>query len=87
MIFFLLLLCINFDILQEVSHLICSAGGESITKLAKVRKTQGLTQRKLAVMSGVHRVLIAKYETGVISPNVRNLKRLADALNGYNKNA
>ena len=51
-----------------------------ISKLATIRKSKGLTQRKLAVMSGVHRVLIAKYETGVISPNIRNLKKLSDAL-------
>lgn len=51
-----------------------------ISKLAELRKANNLTQEQLSELSGVHRVLIARYETGVISPNVRNLKKLADVL-------
>ena len=39
-----------------------------------------MTQRKLSIKSGVHRVSIARYETGKVSPNVRALERLAEAL-------
>ena len=46
-----------------------------------MRKAQGLTQHKLSAMSGVPRVSIARYETGKVSPNVRVLERLAQALN------
>lgn len=52
----------------------------SITNLAKIRKARGLTQRKLSIMSGVHRVSIARYEAGRVSPNIRVLERLAVAL-------
>ena len=52
----------------------------TITNLAKVRKAKGMTQRKLSIKSGVHRVSIARYETGKVSPNVRALERLAEAL-------
>ena len=50
-------------------------------KLAKVRASQGYTQSKLAELSGVHRVTIARIESGEISPNVRTLEKLAKALN------
>ena len=46
--------------------------------MAKVRKAKGLTQRKLSYLSGVHRVSIARYETGRVSPNVRVLEKLAN---------
>ena len=39
-----------------------------------------MTQRKLSIKSGVHRVSIARYETGKVSPNIRVLERLANAL-------
>lgn len=58
-----------------------SKGVVAISNLAKVRKARGLTQRKLSAMSGVPRVSIARYETGKVSPNVRVLERLAQALN------
>lgn len=51
-----------------------------ITNLAKIRKAKGLTQTELATLSGVPRVSIARYETGKVSPNVRILERLANAL-------
>ena len=55
-------------------------GVSNITRLAKVRKAKGMTQRKLSYLSGVHRVSIARYETGRVSPNVRILEKLANAL-------
>ena len=55
-------------------------GVTQISKLAQVRKAQGLSQERLAELSGVHRVSIARIETGEISPNVRTLEKLADAL-------
>ena len=55
-------------------------GVVKITNLAKIRKAKGLTQDKLATLSGVPRVSIARYETGKVSPNARILERLAMAL-------
>ena len=55
-------------------------GVTPISKLAQVRKAQGLSQERLAELSGVHRVSIARIETGEISPNIRTLEKLADAL-------
>ena len=71
--------CIKFDILIWVSFM-QQKGGFHIDRLATLRKERGWTQRKLSVKSGVHRVLIAKYETGAVTPTVRNLQRLAVAL-------
>ena len=53
---------------------------DSILSLAEVRKAKGFTQESLAKRSGVHRVSIARYETGKASPNLRTLERLSDAL-------
>lgn len=39
-----------------------------------------MTQEQLAEASGVHRVTIARIETGEVSPKAETLKRLADAL-------
>ena len=62
-------------------YLICYREGvKPISKLAQVRKAQGLSQERLAELSGVHRVSIARIESGEISPNVRTLEKLADAL-------
>ena len=55
-------------------------GVVKITNLARIRKEKGLTQDKLATLSGVPRVSIARYETGKVSPNARILERLANAL-------
>lgn len=51
-----------------------------ISRLAEVRKAKGLSQEKLAKLSGVHRVTIARYESGKCLPNIRTLERLSDAL-------
>ena len=39
-----------------------------------------MTQEQLAEATGVHRVTIARIETGDVSPKAETLKRLADAL-------
>ena len=49
-------------------------------RLADVRKSKGLTQEQLSVLSGVSRVSIARYEAGKVSPTVRNVQKLAAAL-------
>ena len=51
-----------------------------MTNLKKVRKSQGLTQKQLAEVSGVPRISIARYESGVVTPGGANLIRLATAL-------
>ena len=56
-------------------------GVVKISKLASIRKAQGLTQERLSELSGVHRVLIARYESGRLTPTARNLVRLSNALN------
>ena len=51
-----------------------------INRLSELRKLKGLTQERLAVLSGVHRVTIARYETGRMNPNVKTLEKLSTAL-------
>ena len=53
---------------------------DKIANLAQERKSHGFTQEHLAEASGVHRVTIARIETGEVSPTAETLKRLADAL-------
>ena len=55
-------------------------GVKQISKLAQLRKAQGLSQERLAELSGVHRVSIARIESGAITPNIRTLEKLASAL-------
>ena len=55
-------------------------GVRNIARLADVRQAHGMTQEELAKASGVHRVTIARIETGEVSPMAETLKRLADAL-------
>lgn len=48
--------------------------------LSAIRRKKGISQAKLSEMSGVHRVTIARFETGKISPKLKTLERLAAAL-------
>lgn len=48
--------------------------------MAEVRQAKGLTQEQLSELSGVHRVTIARFETGTASPNLKTIERLAEAL-------
>lgn len=60
--------------------LLVTKGVNKISRLAEVRKTKGLSQEKLAAISGVHRVTIARIESGKISPNICTLEKLSSAL-------
>lgn len=50
-------------------------------RIKEVREAQGLSQTRLAELSGVHRVSIARYELGVNEPTAKNLMKLAIAMN------
>ena len=52
-----------------------------VTGLRRIRKEKGLTQAQLAAASGIHRVMIAKYETKVSGMTIATAAKLADALN------
>lgn len=56
-------------------------GGGGISKIADIRKAVSMTQEQLARAAGIHRVTIARYETGATSPTVRSLEKIAAALN------
>ena len=45
------------------------------------RKGQGLTQKQLSELSGVHEVQIARYENGKSKPSIEVLKKICKALN------
>lgn len=44
------------------------------------RKDRGMTQQELADASGVSRISIARYETGVKTPSIASTYKLAKAL-------
>lgn len=50
-------------------------------RIKEVREAHGLSQTRLAELSGVHRVSIARYELGVNVPTAKNLMKLAIAMN------
>lgn len=50
------------------------------SNLKKARERKNLTQEQLSEITHVHRVNIAKYETGIGIPSVAVLVSLADAL-------
>lgn len=49
-------------------------------RIAELRQERGFSQDELAEMAMLHRVTLARYETGVIEPGVLALGRIADAL-------
>jgi len=49
-------------------------------RLREIRKSRGITQGELAERANIHRVTIAKYETGKFEPGRENLFKLASAL-------
>ena len=51
-----------------------------VCNLRVIRKQKGLTQAQLSAASGVNRVCIAKYETGISVPSLKTAEKLADAL-------
>lgn len=52
----------------------------SIGEIKNRRKRAGLTQKEIAVMSGVSQSLIAKIESGKVRPTYINVKKIIDAL-------
>ena len=50
-------------------------------RIAEVRRERGLNQDELAELAMLHRVTLAKYETGAVEPGAFALSRIADALN------
>lgn len=51
--------------------------GENIRK---TREMQGLSQEELAELAALHRVTLARYESGKVEPGAQQLGRIADAL-------
>lgn len=49
-------------------------------RIAELRRERGLNQDELAELAALHRVTIAKYETGQVEPGARALTKIADAL-------
>lgn len=49
-------------------------------RIAELRKEHGMSQEQLSEETGIHRVLIGKYETGKNEPSAQSLKKMADAL-------
>ena len=50
-------------------------------KLKRIRSFRKLTQKELAIMSGLTDAAIRNYELGNRSPNIEQLRKIADALN------
>lgn len=49
-------------------------------RIAALRRERGYGQEELAERSGIHRVTLARYETGAVEPGVSAVSRIADAL-------
>lgn len=49
-------------------------------RIAAIRRDRGYNQEELAEMANLHRVTLAKYETGTVEPGAFALSRIADAL-------
>ena len=49
-------------------------------RIAELRRDRGINQEELSELAGVHRVTLAKYETGAVEPGASVLGRIADAL-------
>ncbi len=50
-------------------------------KIREARKRKGITQAELSKRTEVHRNTIINYETGRRDPRVKDLKKIAKALN------
>lgn len=51
-----------------------------IERLVELRKAKGLSQRRLAAITGISYVVIARLESKKQSPNIETLNKLLDAL-------
>ncbi len=54
---------------------------EFAKRLKLIRKAQKLTQERLAEKAGITRSMVARYETGQVTPSIEVLLSLANALN------
>ena len=52
-----------------------------LKEIRYLRKKQGLSQEKLAKMSGLRRYTIINFETGKRDTRIRDLRKIANALN------
>lgn len=50
--------------------------------VAKARAAKGVSQKQLAILTGIDQSDISKLERGLSNPSVSTLKRIADALGG-----
>lgn len=50
-------------------------------KIATIRKSQGMTQKKFADVSGIERSSLARIEAGGINSTINKLRQIAHALN------
>ena len=50
-------------------------------EIRKTRKKQGLSQEQLAKMSGLYRYAIMNFESGKRDPRIKDLRKIAKALN------
>jgi len=49
-------------------------------RIAELRRERGMNQEELAELAMLHRVTVAKYETGQVEPGALAIGRIADAL-------
>lgn len=49
-------------------------------RIAELRRERGINQEELAELAMLHRVTVAKYETGQVEPGALAIGRIADAL-------
>ena len=48
------------------------------SKLKQARKETGYTQEQTAMLTGINRSALAKYETGMLEPSIETLGIMAD---------
>lgn len=53
---------------------------EYINAILRARRAQGLTQKQLAERSGIRQPNISRIESGVSSPTISTLQKIADGL-------
>lgn len=50
------------------------------TRIANVRESQGLSQRRFSLMIELDRVTLSRIESGIGNPTIETLQRIADGL-------
>ena len=48
--------------------------------ISKARNKKGITQKELAIITGIHQAEISKIERGIGNPSIRTLERIAKGL-------